>query len=74
MREIEIIRIQHCDDPNCDLGQIQFDCPFCNKTNITCDGWYETEDFKDAKLKCKKCNHEFIVDYNMAEMEWIVRE
>ena len=67
MEEFELIRIQHCDEPDCDLGQIQFDCPFCNKTNITCDGWYESEEYRTVKLKCEYCKDEFTVEYNRNE-------
>jgi len=37
--------IQHCDDPGCDLGSAEYDCPFCSKRNI---------DFGDLFYKHKK--------------------
>lgn len=73
IKEFDLIRIHHCDDPSCDMGQIQFECPSCNVENITCDGWYETEDYKDAELVCENCNYKFKIEYNNNEYGWLIK-
>lgn len=29
--------VPHCDEPGCDLGTVQYQCPFCNKHNTNYD-------------------------------------
>lgn len=54
---------RHCDDPDCDLGEVQFNCPVCDKINMNYhelwyDGWKITGRKNTMILKCEKCEAE----------------
>lgn len=71
---VEIDRIPHCDHECCNLGQLIFDCPQCDKANITCDNWYKLEDFDALNFKCDYCSKKFTLKYNSELYEWYLNE
>jgi hypothetical protein len=67
---IDITRISHCDHENCDLGQLEYDCPKCGEWSITTTGWYECGELEEFRLNC--CQD--VVKYNSDLHEWQVEE
>lgn len=61
--------IQHCDDENCSLGTVEYECPQCNKLNVEYDNFYEEYNIGNhnptytVKTSCEHCHIELIM-YN----------
>lgn len=58
--------IQHCDDENCSLGTLEFDCPICSKHNVNYDNFYDDDKLyrgDKVELICEHCKKELIIEY-----------
>lgn len=57
-----ILFVPHCDDDECDLGSVQFQCLFCNAWVIDFDLWWKRDVIKNntgrpLRLICNRCNY-----------------
>lgn len=70
--EVDLYRIPHCDHENCDLSQLEYDCPICGAFVLTCEGWYESAELNDFKLDCDKCKSKNLIKYDSNNHEWFL--
>lgn len=49
--------IQHCDDPDCSLGTLEFDCPNCNEHNVNYENFYDDDKLYRNELIDLNCEH-----------------
>ena len=66
--------IQHCDDPDCTLGTLEFDCPKCNKHNVNYDNYYDDDKLykgEIVELNCEHCDSELYIE--LINYEFIVK-
>ena len=59
---IDVSFISHCDDPHCDLGSANFNCPLCGGRNVDYGKLWWSKDMGNGynfKKTCEKCNETF---------------
>lgn len=65
MREIELFFVPHCYQDGCDLGYVEFKCPYCEEL---CEDYEELwwhfnqGNEKEAKCTCENCKKEMIIE------------
>jgi hypothetical protein len=60
----EVSFIDHCDEPVCCLGRIQFKCPGCNWTNDNFDDWFDRDRASYSpglETKCLHCKVDLVL-------------
>ena len=66
--DAEIKLTIYCDNPECDLGSIQFDCPICGKLNLNYNNWFDQEDIImgdfEGDIICEHCNEKLITFFD----------
>lgn len=63
----------HCDEPGCTMGSLEYDCPCCGHSIIDYGGHYlEQYDFDWRDINCNICNNKLILFH--AKDGWFVKE
>lgn len=70
-KHFDVCPISHCDHFNCDLGQLEYDCPVCDKFVLTCEGWYDYNELKPFNIDCDQ-HKELVARYDKEEYEYYV--
>ena len=68
--------MQHCDNEECDLGSLEYDCPICNRAGIDYDLWWKRFDISGGKheaFDCENCGKSLIIKYDKKDNEYIIQ-
>ena len=74
--ETEAYRIEHCDDPLCDLGRLNYQCPCCGKWGNDFEVWWKLDEVwngTELSFECEHCRQVIIVRWDKDEWEYRVR-
>lgn len=60
--------VPHCDEPSCDLGTFQYECPACGKRGTDYEVWFDFEDVviehKTVVCNCEHCHATLTVKWH----------
>lgn len=57
--------IPHCEEEGCTLGTLEFDCPYCSKSNVNYDNYYDDDKvFRGEKvaIECHHCTNTVVLE------------
>lgn len=65
----------HCDEPTCNLGAFEYECPCCGYNSTDYEVWFAQDKILDGHIKpflCENCNAELNVEWNKKEYKYEV--
>lgn len=70
--------INHCDDPDCELGRFEYKCPNCGQINRDYGNvWWNKEKIilgNPEIIECEQCKTKFEVKWDTKEFEYTLNK